>query len=467
MKIGILTPLQKTGKKQGPPSNLRPIILLSLLRKILAIIMIKRITGRALQYIPKTQAAYQSGRSTTEHVFAIKLLAEMAITSKDLTIYLLTLDMSKAFDTVNRVKLFTILRTFLEDDELHIIKVLTEDVILRVKIGNETGEDIVTDTGVPQGDCLSAHLFILYLAQALKPTRTTTENEHNYSKARHDAITTEKEISIKEQDHSYSLPSLISNTEIKKYLNLACQYADDLIYVTTNKAEKDRQLFQLPIQLEEYNLGINQSKTEDYTISMKETENWKNCKILGSLLDTTKDIQRRKTFAINSYKKKENIYKSKKVTLKTKLRCFNAYTASIFLYNSSLWTLTKKMEKRVDTFQRNMLRKILNVKWPRIITNEELYKKTREIMWSTKIKHGRLIWYGHAQRLPNETPAKSVINYIEQDSDVTKLRGGQTRTWLKLLEKDLEEFKQHPDENINKLLWNRSAWRQRCNLILR
>ena len=81
-------------------------------------IMIKRITGRALQYIPKTQAAYQSGRSTTEYVFAIKLLAEMAITSKDLTIYLLMLDMSKAFDTVNRVKLFTILRTFLEDDEL-------------------------------------------------------------------------------------------------------------------------------------------------------------------------------------------------------------------------------------------------------------------------------------------------------------------------------------------------------------
>ena len=65
------------------------------------------------------------------------------------------LAMSKAFDTVNRVKLFTILRTLLEDDELHINNVITENVILRVKLGNETGEDIVTDTGVPQGDCLS------------------------------------------------------------------------------------------------------------------------------------------------------------------------------------------------------------------------------------------------------------------------------------------------------------------------
>ena len=61
--------------------------------------MIKGITGRALQYIPKTQEAYQSGGSTTEHIFAIKLLAEIAITSRDLTIYLIMLDVSKAFDT--------------------------------------------------------------------------------------------------------------------------------------------------------------------------------------------------------------------------------------------------------------------------------------------------------------------------------------------------------------------------------
>ena len=29
MKLGILTPLPKPGRKQGPPANLRPIILLS------------------------------------------------------------------------------------------------------------------------------------------------------------------------------------------------------------------------------------------------------------------------------------------------------------------------------------------------------------------------------------------------------------------------------------------------------
>ena len=57
--------------------------------------------------IPIAQSAYQSGRSTTEQVFAIKMLAEKAITSSTYNIYLLLLDMSKAFDTVCRNKLLS------------------------------------------------------------------------------------------------------------------------------------------------------------------------------------------------------------------------------------------------------------------------------------------------------------------------------------------------------------------------
>ena len=45
--------------------------------------------------------------------------------SKDLTIilYLLILDVSKALVTVNRIQLFTILHSFLEDNEIHMRKI--------------------------------------------------------------------------------------------------------------------------------------------------------------------------------------------------------------------------------------------------------------------------------------------------------------------------------------------------------
>ena len=69
LNIGILTPLPKPGKKKGPPGNLRPIILLSVLRKLLTICLMRRTWDRLKTRIPLDQAAYQEGRSTTEQVF--------------------------------------------------------------------------------------------------------------------------------------------------------------------------------------------------------------------------------------------------------------------------------------------------------------------------------------------------------------------------------------------------------------
>ena len=74
---------------------------------------------------------------------------------------------------------------------------------------------------------------------------------------------------------------------------------------------------------------------------MNEPENGKNCEILGILLDTTKDIQRRKTLAINSYKKTHKNLQIQQSQPKKETPLLNSYTTSIFLYNSSLWTVTK------------------------------------------------------------------------------------------------------------------------------
>ena len=44
IKVGISVPIQKPDKKAGPPQNVRPIILLSMLRRILAVGMLRFIS---------------------------------------------------------------------------------------------------------------------------------------------------------------------------------------------------------------------------------------------------------------------------------------------------------------------------------------------------------------------------------------------------------------------------------------
>ena len=56
--------------------------------------------------------------------------------------------------------------------------------------------------------------------------------------------------------------------------------------------------------------------------------------------------------------------------------------------------------------------------------------------WSKTIKERRLSWYGHLLRLPDNTPAKSVLR--EAQRHVKKPRDGQKLTWIKMIEKDLE-----------------------------
>ena len=114
-------------------------------------------------------------------MLAFKLLAEKAITSEDYEIHLLMKDMSRAFDTVNRKLLMEDLRAILDPDELHIAKLLLEDVSLIVRCGSSYGEEFKTNIGTPQGDCASPILFTLYLANALQD-QPKPEHDHIGSK---------------------------------------------------------------------------------------------------------------------------------------------------------------------------------------------------------------------------------------------------------------------------------------------
>ena len=459
---GLLTPLPKPGKKRGPTTNLRPIILLSIIRKILTITMLNRIWDRLSGRIPKSQAAYQPGRGTTEQVLSLKLMVEKAITSSDFNIYILLLDMSKAFDTVNRKTLLEELEDILLPEEMHLISILTNRPKISIRLENQTSEAFESYQGICQGDCLSAVLFIYYLARALKDE---------------------------------------ARPVIDVYIDP--KYADDITYVTTCKSLIEDLKKTTPQRLKDYNLSANETKTEEYEAPdrrpapppppppEKPPENltlwssldwilppqtkppeprWRECKLLGSKIGTENDIRNRKAKSWEPMKQLKDIFKSKRVSLQIKVRTFNTYVEPIFLYNSEVWTLNKNLSNQIDSFQRRLLRIALNCKYKhrnedgsysyRQVPSEKLYKITKAEKWTRKIKRRRLNLLGHILRLDTATPVQQAL--LECTKPQKNRVGKKCNTWLDQILTDLKipsKFDTTTLTKLTELARNRKAWR--------
>ena len=76
------------------------------------------------------------------------------------------------------------------------------------------------------------------------------------------------------------------------------------------------------------------------------------------------------------------------------------------MYNSELWTLTRSLEKKIDAFHRQLLRQLLNIHYPNIITNNDIYAMTTQHLSTDKINQNKLRFNGHILRLPVGTPAR-------------------------------------------------------------
>ena len=120
---GILVALQKPGKPKSPVKNLRPVIFLPIIRKILSNIVLQRIKPKVENYLSPSQSAYRQFRSTSGIIWAYRWFTSHVRIVKE-TIYVTGIDMSSAFDIIKREKLIEIMNTFLDEDDTRIIRFL-------------------------------------------------------------------------------------------------------------------------------------------------------------------------------------------------------------------------------------------------------------------------------------------------------------------------------------------------------
>ena len=285
------------------------------------------------------------------------------------------------------------------------MSLLLKNVEIAVKLDKEIGNFFKSTIGSPQGDSASAIFFIAYLARSKKVQPNLQFDQFN------------RIVFLLEQ-----------------------QYSDDVSYCCTNKLVLDAIKRETIAGFDQRNLTVNPSKTEEYTVKPNGNENWKNCKLVGSYLDTQTDIAKRKQAANLAYCKLKNILTSKKTSLCVKIRVFRALIESIFLYNSEIWTLTKGLECEIDVFQRKILRYILGIRYSarNWISNEDLYRIVGLKPWSSVIRRRRLSFFGHVCRLDESTPARIALS--EALRPVKRPKGRGKTTLLSVISKDLYQL---------------------------
>ena len=153
---------------------------------------------------------------------------------------------------------------------------------------------------------------------------------------------------------------------------------------------------------------------------------------LGSSVSSTeKDIDTRLTRAWTAIDKLSVIWKSD-LTDKKKPSFFQAAVVSILLYGCTTWTLTKRLEKKLDGNYTRMLRAILNKSWWQHPTKHQLYCQLLPITkiiqvirtrhaghcWRSRDKliSDVLLWTPTYGRAKVERPARTYIQQLCEDT---------------------------------------------------
>ena len=152
-----------------------------------------------------------------------------------------------------------------------------------------------------------------------------------------------------------------------------------------------------------------------------------------------------------------------KISLKAKLRIYNAVVISTLLYGSETWaTPTISEEKRLDVFDNRCLRRILGIKWFHRVWNTTNRERTGQTPASLLLKTRRLKWFGHVSRMGQERLPKALSQWRPENA---KRRRGRCRTrWRDAVKRDARLA--GIDQDLESMASDRAQWRDMLELLV-
>jgi hypothetical protein len=107
---------------------------------------------------------------------------------------------------------------------------------------------------------------------------------------------------------------------------------------------------------------------------------------------------------------------------------------SVLLHVCETWKTTNQITRRLQIFINKCLRRIINIKWTNKITNEELWRITKQKPIKIQIKRRKWNWIGHTFHKEAGATEKTALDWNPQGY---RRRGKPKRTWQRTIEDEI------------------------------
>ena len=464
LKATITTIYKRKGEK-SECSNYRGLSLLDVAGKILAKIMSSRFNKNiAEKLLPESQCGFRADRSTNDMIFVCRQLLEKG-REQNQPLSIAFVDLRKAFDTVDRRLLFSILERFgCPPIFLGLLRALHTGNTAEVRVGSDTSERFEVTMGVKQGCVLAPVLFNVFLLAV-----TLLSVRHSATRGCPAGVA----VKYRCDGGAFRLQRLKAITKTKELIVRDLQYADDAAIVTRSLSELQEELSLTDTQFTRLGLSMNTNKTEVMHRTLNAGEGQimirntalnvvQDFTYLGSIISSSCDLERelnnRLCKASAAFGQlKDRVYLNRNLKLATKIRVYHAIVVSILLYGCETWTIYSKQLKALNVFHLRCLRRMLHITWDDKVPNNEVLSRCGCESMYTTVAERTLRWAGHMQRMPEERLPKAV--FYSELAEGARPVGRPKKRYKDHLKETLKKCHISPDE-FETLADDRSGWRQ-------
>ena len=266
-------------------------------------------------------------------------------------------DYEKAFDSVDRKTLWKLLRHYGVPTKLvNLIKNSYDGTGCRVIHGGQFTCRFEVKTVVRQGCLLSPFLFLLAIDWIMKMT------------------TVQRTSGIQ-----WTLWTQLEDLDFADDLALLSHSHQQMQDKTTELAAVSLQVGLNIHKGKTKVLRMNAASTDPVTLEGNALEEVETFTYLGSVINkrggTDADVRARIGKARVAFLQLKNIWSSRVLSSRTKIRLFNSNVKMVLLYGAETWRITNTTINKVHTFVNNCLRRILQIHWPDTISKQLIVGK--------------------------------------------------------------------------------------------